>query len=111
MNDVSIFDVAEGKKLAATPRSKPNMFEMRRAQSIQKAAMDTPLVNGYRLYPEFNPGRAFFWGSILAVTGMLIGSKIACIVLEIKEVITTNVKQTYVQMYQQISLKEFGSRL
>lgn len=86
VDDVSIFDVSEGKKLAATPRRQPTMFEIKRAQAVQKAALETPLVGGYRWLPEFTPGRAMFWGTIAAVAGTAVGSKIACIVLDIKEI-------------------------
>lgn len=36
---------------------------------IQKAALQTPTVAGYRVLPEMTPGRAMLWGSILAIWG------------------------------------------
>lgn len=72
--------------MAQTSRPQATMLEVRRAQAIQRAAIATPLVRGYRWYPEMTPGRAVFWGTLLAVTGTAVGSKIACIVLDIKGV-------------------------
>ncbi|GMH34348.1 hypothetical protein BSKO_02182 [Bryopsis sp. KO-2023] len=86
VDNVSIFDVSEGRKMAATPRRQPTMFEIKRAEAVQKAAMETPLVGKYRWLPEFTPGRAMFWGTIAAFAGTAIGSKIACVVLDIKQV-------------------------
>lgn len=83
VDNVSIFDVSEGRKLAATPRREATVFETRRAQAVQRAAMETPLVGGYRWLPEFTPGRAFFWGTMAAVLGTAIGSKLACVMLDI----------------------------
>jgi hypothetical protein len=34
-----------------------------------QAALETPLVSGYRLLPQFTPGRALLWGTILAMWG------------------------------------------
>lgn len=86
VGDVSIFDVQKGKALAATPRRQPSVFEIKRAQAIERAANETPLMGKYRLYPRLTPGKAFFWGSIVACTGMMIGTKIACLCLDIKKV-------------------------
>eukprot|EP00210_Caulerpa_lentillifera_P000898 g869.t1 len=86
VGDVSIFDVHKGKELAATPRRQPSVFEIKRAQAIEKAATESPLVGKYRLYPRLSPARAFFWGTLVACTGMMIGTKIACLCLDIKKV-------------------------
>lgn len=86
-DNVSIFDVQAGREMAQTTTTRqPTMFEVRRAQAIERAALTTPLVQGYRWYPEMTPGRAFFWGTVLAVAGTAIGSKVACIVLDIRQV-------------------------
>ncbi|KAK9798560.1 hypothetical protein WJX73_006163 [Symbiochloris irregularis] len=66
---VSIFSVQEGKTMAQTPQRLPTAFEAKRAAKISQAALDSPLVQGYRLLPQFTPGRAFMWGSILAMWG------------------------------------------
>lgn len=86
VDNVSIFDVQSGKKLAATPRREPSIFEIKRAAAIERAATESPLVGNYRLYPRLSPGRALFWGTIMAMTGTMIGTKIACLVLDIKSV-------------------------
>lgn len=74
---VSIFSVADGKKLAETAPKPLNHYENIRMMKIQKAAMQTPTVlGGYRLLPEMTPGRALMWGTIVAVwgTGALVMS-------------------------------------
>lgn len=65
----SIFAVQTGKEYAQTPQRLPTAFEAKRASKIAKAALETPLVSGYRLLPQLSPGRAFLWGSILALWG------------------------------------------
>ena len=69
VDDASIFSVADGKKLAQTPYKPPTFYERLRAEKQQRAALETPLVRGMRLLPEFTPGRAMLWGTILAVWG------------------------------------------
>lgn len=86
VDDVSIFDVSTGKKLAATPRREPSIFEIKRAAAIERAATESPLVGKYRLYPRLSPGRAFFWGTMVALAGTMVGTKMACILLDIKSV-------------------------
>ena len=86
VDNISIFDVEAGRKMAATPRREPSIFEIKRAAAIEKAATETPLVGKYRLYPRLSPGRAFFWGTMAALTGTMIGTKMACLVLDIKSV-------------------------
>lgn len=74
---VSIFSVADGKKLASTEPKPLNHYENIRMTKIQKAAMQTPTVlGGYRVLPEMTPGRALMWGTIVAVwgTGALVMS-------------------------------------
>lgn len=102
---VSIFDVQAGKELAQTSRPQATMLEMRRAQAIQRAALATPLVQGYRWYPEMTPGRALFWGTLLAVAGTAVGSKIACIVLDIKGVddIAVKINESFSPMTEKAS--------
>lgn len=69
VGDASIFSVDDGKRLAQTPHKPLTFYERVRLEKQQKASIETPLVQGYRLLPEFTPGRAMFWGSILAVWG------------------------------------------
>lgn len=69
VGDASIFSVDDGKRLAQTPHKPPTFYERIRLEKQQKAAIQTPLVKGYRLLPEFTPGRAMLWGTILAVWG------------------------------------------
>ena len=73
IDGTSIFSVNEGKQMAQTPQRLPTAFEAKRLSKITQAALDTPLVQGYRLLPQFTPGRAFLWGSVLAAwaTGAL----------------------------------------
>ena len=54
---VSIFSVSDGKELASTPAKPLNHYDNIRMNKIQKAAMQTPTVAGYRLLPEMTPGR------------------------------------------------------
>ncbi|KAL4436815.1 hypothetical protein ABPG75_003954 [Micractinium tetrahymenae] len=72
----SIFSVADGKRLASEPAPSATYYENIRARKIQRAALEGPTVAGYRVLPEMTPGRAFMWGTILAVwgTGALIAS-------------------------------------
>jgi hypothetical protein len=66
---VSIFSVADGKRMASTPAPPGTVFEGLRMAKIQRAALETPTLAGYRLLPELTPGRALLWGSILAAWG------------------------------------------
>ena len=86
VDNVSIFDVGAGKQMAATPRREPSVFEKRRALAIERAATESPLVGKYRLYPRLSPARALFWGTLVAMTGTMVGTKIACMILDIKSV-------------------------
>ena len=69
VGDASIFSVDDGKRLAQTPHKPLTFYERIRLEKQQKAAIETPLIKGIRLLPEFTPGRAMLWGSILAVWG------------------------------------------
>ncbi len=53
----SIFSVAEGRALASTPHKEPTHFERIRAERLSRAQLETPLVRGLRLMPEYTPGR------------------------------------------------------
>lgn len=75
--DASIFSVADGKRLVNTPTKATSVYENIRAVKIQRAALETPTVAGYRLLPELTPGRAFLWGTVLAVwatTAVVMGT-------------------------------------
>lgn len=71
VDNVSIFSVSDGKRLASSPMREPTAFEAARAARVAAAAsaVDAPLVAGYRLLPVYSPGRALFWGSVLALWG------------------------------------------
>jgi hypothetical protein len=74
---VSIFSVADGKKLASTETKALNHYENIRMMKIQKAALETPTVlGGLRVLPECTPGRALMWGTVLALwgTGAIVAS-------------------------------------
>ncbi|KAK9842905.1 hypothetical protein WJX74_004194 [Apatococcus lobatus] len=68
-HDASIFSVAKGKEFAQLPAKLPTNYEVIRQRRISQAALESPVVQGLRLLPEFTPGRAFFWGTVLAVWG------------------------------------------
>lgn len=68
-DETSIFSVADGKRMASTPAPPGTVYEGLRMAKIQKAALEGPTLAGYRLLPELTPGRAFLWGTILAVWG------------------------------------------
>ena len=53
----SIFSVEQGKALAQTPHKPPTPYERLRAERMARAQLTTPIVQGYRLLPEFTPGR------------------------------------------------------
>lgn len=69
VGDASIFSVDDGKRLAQTPHKPLTFYERIRLEKQQKASLESPLVQGYRLLPEFTPGRAMFWGTVLAMWG------------------------------------------
>ena len=74
---VSIFSVADGKKMASTEPKALNHYDSIRMNKIQKAALQTPTVfGGLRVLPEMTPGRALMWGTIVALwgTGALVAS-------------------------------------
>mmetsp|Transcript_3473 Transcript_3473/g.10003 ORF Transcript_3473/g.10003 Transcript_3473/m.10003 type:complete len:164 (-) Transcript_3473:492-983(-) len=72
--EASIWDVKSGKELAQTPSKQATWAEEIRMKKVAKAQYESPLVAGYRLLPEFTPGKAFFWGTVLAVWGTGVGS-------------------------------------
>ena len=76
--DASIFSVAKGKELAQLPAKLPTNYEVIRQKRISQAALESPVVQGIRLLPEFTPGRAFFWGTVLAVWGTAAVTVTAC---------------------------------
>jgi hypothetical protein len=69
VDNASIFSVADGKRLAQTPLKEPTLYERLRAEKMQRAQLQSPVVKGLRLLPEFTPGRAMFWGTVLALWG------------------------------------------
>lgn len=89
VGDASIFSVDDGKRLAQTPHKPLTFYERIRLEKQQMAALETPLVQGYRLLPEFTPGRAMFWGSIIAVWGTAALVMSAAKSLDIKTVCVT----------------------
>jgi hypothetical protein len=56
----SIFSVADGRTLALTPPKEPTHFERIRAERLARAQLETPLVRGLRLMPEYTPGRCAY---------------------------------------------------
>ena len=74
--DVSIFSVADGKRMASTPPKAITTYESIRMAKITKASFETPTMAGYRLLPEFTPGRAMLWGTVIAMwaTGAVVAS-------------------------------------
>jgi hypothetical protein len=82
--DVSIFSVADGKRMASTPAAPINNYENIRMIKIQKAAMETPTVAGYRVLPELTPGRAMLWGTVLAIwaTGAFVATTMKSLQIE-----------------------------
>ena len=46
--DGSIFDIAEGKRMAQEPAKVATPFERARMARVSKAAADSPLLSGYR---------------------------------------------------------------
>lgn len=69
IDGASIFSVEDGKRLAQMPVREPTHYERIRADRIARSQLDTPTVRGMRLLPVFTPGRAFFWGSVMALWG------------------------------------------
>lgn len=60
----------DGKRLAQTPvKETVTGWESARARKIALAAQETPLLGGMRVLPALTPGRAFLWGSVLAMWG------------------------------------------
>ena len=68
-DNTSIFSVSDGKRLAQTPPKPLNNYEAIRQTKIVRAQLESPQVAGLRLLPKFTPGRALFWGSVLAAWG------------------------------------------
>jgi hypothetical protein len=62
--------------MASTPAAPLNHYDSIRMNKIQKAALETPTVAGYRVLPELTPGRAMLWGTVLAVwaTGAVVAT-------------------------------------
>lgn len=80
----SVFSVADGKRLAQTPVKETMVpWEQARHSKIVAAARETPLLYGFRVLPELTPGRALFWGSMLAVFGTALTVKLTALQLGI----------------------------
>ena len=92
VGDASIFSVDDGKRLAQTPHKPLTFYERVRLEKQAKASLETPLVQGYRLLPEFTPGRAMFWGSIIAVWGT--AALVMTTALDIKTVSTASLQKS-----------------
>jgi hypothetical protein len=84
-DSVSIFDVAEGKAMASAeaPAHFTSTYDQRRAARVAAAAMEAPTLAGLRVLPALTPGRAFLWGTILAVWGTAAAASTAAKRLEI----------------------------
>ena len=92
-DEASVWDVKAGKELAQTPSKQATWAEEIRARKVAKAQYESPLVAGYRLLPEFTPGRALVWGTILAVWGTMFGTVLASKVTGITTVSAATVAQ------------------
>lgn len=51
IGDASIFSVADGKRLAQEPPRLPTAFEAARMNRVTRAALESPLLSGYRCEP------------------------------------------------------------
>lgn len=69
IDGTSVFSVEDGKRLAQMPVREPTHYERIRADRIARTQLESPTLRGMRLLPVFTPGRAFFWGSVLALWG------------------------------------------
>jgi len=77
--DASVFSVKDGKKLATTvpetldaaarPLTEIEKAVLARQNVVEAHSVDGSTYRGVRLYPKLNAGRAFLWGSLLAVWG------------------------------------------
>lgn len=85
-DDASVFSLADGKRLAATPPSTTTNYDNIRMAKIQRAALETPTVAGYRVLPEMTPGRAFLWGTVLAIWGTMGAVSLAAKRLDIHSI-------------------------
>jgi hypothetical protein len=91
--DASVFSIADGKRLALSgigeedaasemPLRNPRSVkvEVARQTRIESSQVVQDTYKGYRMYPKLNPGRAFVWGSVLALWGscflVVCGSKL-----------------------------------
>eukprot|EP00873_Tetraselmis_striata_P013019 jgi/Tetstr1/433283/TSEL_022571.t1 len=72
--EASVWDVKAGKDLAQTPSKQATWAEELRARKIAKAQYESPVVAGYRWLPQFTPGRAFIWGTILSFWGTAVAT-------------------------------------
>lgn len=96
-DNVSIFSVSDGKKLASTPPPTTTHYENLRMAKIQRAALETPTLAGYRLLPELTPGRAMMWGTILAMwgTGALVATTMRWLDIQGAEDAPAKLKATF----------------
>jgi len=87
--DASIFSVKDGKKLAVatvdesahlrtTSGAKAHRVKLARQLNIEAQAVDQSTFKNIRIYPKLSAGRAFAWGTVLAVWGtgvMILGAR------------------------------------
>lgn len=77
--EASVFRADEGRRLAQLPAPALSRQAVARQEKVAAAALDAATHRGLIVFPKFTPGRAFLWGTILAVWGtgvaMTLGSK------------------------------------
>jgi len=87
-DDASIFSVKDGKRLAVTnveesthlrttSGARTARVALARQMHVESAQVDATTYKGMRMYPKLNAGRAFMWGSVLALWGtslLVLGS-------------------------------------
>lgn len=84
----SIFDTSAGAKMASTM---PEGFEKKDVRTIRLARAGTTSPF-WKILPELTAGRAFLWGTALALWGTALGMKTVCSSMGIESVADVNSK-------------------
>lgn len=91
---MSIFDIKGAISVLSKPPEPTTVTAGMAAlrARVARAQQQSATIAGFRLFPDLTPGRAFMWGTILAVWSVALTATIACRAMDIHSVKDVPVK-------------------
>lgn len=85
---MSIFDIKGAMSVLSQPPEPTTVTAGMAAlrARVARAQQQSATIAGIRLFPDLTPGRAFMWGTILAVWSVALTSALACRAMDIHSV-------------------------